>query len=117
MFIFIGLIVVAFIILYKRSTEIIVVNPMRAQRPAPDLRGPEDAADEDNNESVDFGRLLNTIQQAVTQPDQASGQGDEAIRRLIRSDKFIEAMQLYRKVHGVDLRTAKKAVDRLMLEP
>lgn len=112
---FIGLVVVAFIILYKRSTEIIVVNPLRGPRQAA-LPGDE-AEDEEEAapESVpDFARLLNTIQQAAQNP--ASAQGRAAIIQMVQNNQFIEAMQLYRRLYGVDLQTAKKAVDKMMLE-
>ena len=115
MFLFLGLIAVAFIILYKRSTEIIVINPMRSARPAaPALRGPDE---DEAPETLDFARLINTVQQAAQgKPVEIPVQGREAIRRLVRSNQFIEAMQLYRRLYGVDLKTAKKAVDELMLE-
>ena len=83
MFTFIGFIIVSFIILYKRSTEIIVVNPLQGRRQAP-LPG--------------------------------SPQGRAAIIKLVENNRFIEAMQLYRRLYGVDLQTAKKAVDKMMLE-
>jgi hypothetical protein len=118
MFTFIGLIVVAFIILYRRSTEIVTINPMRgAGQAAPVLRGPEDESGEEDAPSLDFGRLINTIQQASqAQTTESSNQSVEAIRRLIRSNQFIEAIQLYRRMYKTDLLTAKKAVDKLMLE-
>jgi hypothetical protein len=115
MFTFIGLIAVAFFILYKRSTEIITINPMRGAGPgAASPRGPED---EEETPSIDFGRLINTIQQASqAQSADIPKQGLEAIRRLVRANQFIEAIQLYRRAYGTDLLTAKKAVDKLMLE-
>lgn len=95
---FVGFVVVAFIILYKRSTEIIVVNPLRGQNrsPLPGAAEP-DQDDDDAPESVpDFARLLNTIQQAAQKP--VSDQGRAAILRMVQNDKFIEAIQLYRRL-------------------
>jgi hypothetical protein len=111
MFTFIGLIAVAFFILYKRSTEIITINPMRGTSPAAPVAPDEDAP------SIDFGRLINTIQQASqARSPELPQQGLEAIRRLVRSNQFIEAIQLYRRTYGTDLLAAKQAVDKLMLE-
>lgn len=115
MFTFIGFIVVTFIILYKRSTEIITVNPMQGTRPAaPVLRGPEGDEPDAPDSVPDFARLLNTIQQATPKP--ASAQGRAAIIQMVKNNQFIEAIQLYRRLYGVDLSTAKKAVDKMMLE-
>lgn len=112
MFTFIGFVVVFLIIFYKRSTEIITINPLQGQRQAPRTgAGDEEVAPE----SVpDFARLLNTIQQATQNP--GSPQGRAAIIKLVENNQFIEAMQLYRRLYGVDLQTAKKAVDKMMLE-
>ncbi len=112
---FLGFVAVAFYLLYKRSTEIVVVNPLRGVRPSRPDSAPL--------EQVDFARLLNTIQQASTHqagggahlPD--SNKGRAAIRQMVKNNQFIEAIQLYRRLYGVDLHTAKKAVDALMLEP
>ena len=38
---------------------------------------------------------------------------DDAIAALVKEDKLIEAIKLYREKHGVDLVTAKNAVDKL----
>ena len=112
---FIGFVVVSFIILYKRSTEIIVVNPMQGTRPAaPVLRGPEGDEPDAPDSVPDFARLLNTIQQAAQKP--ASAQGRAAIIQMVQKNQFIEAIQLYRRLYGVDLQTAKKAIDKIMLE-
>lgn len=117
MLIIIGFIIVACIVVYKRSTEIIVVNPMRYHQPSGQA-----------SESIDFGRILNTIQDAAAEAvkeanAQGSGrirhQGDKgraAIRNMVKNQQFIEAIKRYSEVYGVDLRTAKKAVDEMMLE-
>ena len=108
MLIALGFGVVACIILYKRSTEIITVNPLKGRTFSPEAR-------EEEPQSVpDFARLVNTIQ-AASQKTVAAG-GRAAIRRLVENDQFIEAMQLYRRVYGVDLEAAKKAIDEMMLE-
>lgn len=38
---------------------------------------------------------------------------DESVLALVRTNKLIEAIKVYRELHGVDLPTAKQAVDRL----
>jgi len=112
---FIGFIIVGCIILYKRSTEIITVNPLRGQFQAP-LPGVE-AEEEEDADVPDFARLVNTISQAARNPKGfAEGQGRAAVLKLVENNKFIEAMQLYRRLYGVDLAAAKKAVDKMMLE-
>ncbi len=109
--VFIGLIVVFFIILYKRSTEIIVVNPLKGQRQAP---LPDDDAPD---AAPDFAGLLGNIQQAVqAAQNPAAAQGRAAIMQMVQNNQFIEAIQLYRRLYGVDLRAAKQAVDKMMLE-
>jgi len=42
-----------------------------------------------------------------------SGEGDEDVVELIRGQKLLEAVKLYREKHGVDLLAAKNAVDKL----
>lgn len=42
-----------------------------------------------------------------------SGEGDEDVVELIRGQKLLEAVKLYREKHGVDLLTAKNAVEKL----
>lgn len=112
---FIGFVAVACVILYKRSTEIITVNPLKGQYQAPPP-GVE-PEEEDETDVPDFARLVNTISQAARDPKGfAEGQGRSAILKLVRNNQFIEAMQLYRRLYGVDLATAKKAVDKMMLE-
>jgi hypothetical protein len=116
---FIGFIIVGCIILYKRSTEIITVNPLRGQfqAPLPGDEAEEEEDDEDASDVPDFARLVNTISQAARNPKGfAEGQGRAAVLKLVENNKFIEAMQLYRRLYGVDLQTAKKAVDKMMLE-
>jgi len=121
MWIFIGLIVVAFIILYKRSTEIITVNPLHGRRQGP-LPGDESPSDDDEGQSPSFAGVLGAIKQAAeeaarqAQQTQGSAQGRAAIIQMIRSNQLIEAVQLYRRLYGVDLQTAKRAVDKMRLE-
>ncbi len=73
--------------------------------------------------------IVNTIQevakQAADQAAQGSGgarlsssqgaTGRAAIRAMVKNNQFIEAIQLYKRMYGVDLATAKKAVDEIML--
>jgi hypothetical protein len=124
MWIFIGLVAVAFIILYKRSTEIITVNPLQGRRQAPmpgDEARDDDGEDEDApapNLSGFLGALKQAAEQAAAQANQtqASAQGRAAIIQMVRSNQLIEAIQLYRRLYGVDLQTAKRAIDKMMLE-
>ncbi|PIR15691.1 MAG: hypothetical protein COV48_12965 [Elusimicrobia bacterium CG11_big_fil_rev_8_21_14_0_20_64_6] len=58
--------------------------------------------------------LLSTIQQAAQKS--ATNQGRAVIIQMVKNDKFLEAIQLYRRFYGVDLETAKKAVNQIMLE-
>ncbi len=105
MLIIIGFVIVACIVVYKRSTEIIVVNPMRYHQPSAQA-----------SESIDFGRILNTIQEANASGSSAGDKGRAAIRNMVKNQQFLQAIQRYKEVYGVDLRTAKKAVDEMMLE-
>ena len=103
---FLGLIAVAFIILIKRSIEIISVNPLKGQyAPPPPAAQPP---------APQLGRILGLIQESAQQ--RVSGEGRGAIRALIKNNQFIEAIQLYQKLYGVRLSAAKKAVDEMMLE-
>lgn len=38
---------------------------------------------------------------------------DEEVAALVRDNKLIEAIKVYREKHGVDLRTAKNAVEKM----
>ncbi|MBI5245742.1 MAG: hypothetical protein HY923_01065 [Elusimicrobia bacterium] len=112
--VFLGLICVAAYLVYKRSTDIITVNPLSSQS---------------KTGAPDFSAIVNTIsqvaQQAASEAAQGSGgarirqssggQGRAAIRSMVQNNQFIEAIQLYRRMYGVDLATAKKAVDEIML--
>lgn len=130
MWILIGFFVVGLIILYKRSTEIVTVNPLQGRRRAPLPGDQSPAADAgDAAPAASFAGILGALKQAAEQAAeeaarQNSGGGAKlpvnkdraAILRLIRNDRLIEAIQLYRRVHGVDLQTAKRAVDKMMSE-
>lgn len=122
MLLIIGFVLVAVFLVYKRSQEIITVNPMRFTPPS--LPG----QDQKNSQTLDFSRLLNTIQEAAAEAAKEANQqsrpsgaklpdkGRAAIRAMVKNQQFIEAIKRYREVYGVDLRTAKKAVDEMMLE-
>jgi|CXWL01.1.fsa_nt_gi ribosomal protein L7/L12 len=43
--------------------------------------------------------------------------GDDDVAALVRENKLIEAIKLYQSKHGVDLTTAKQAVDKLAFGP
>lgn len=115
MWIFLGLVAVVFIILYKRSTEIITVNPLRPPVPG-------DAPREDRPEAPTFAGILGAIKDAAehaakeASKAQQGVQGRAAIIQMARGGQMIEAMQLYRRLYGVDLQTAKKAIDKILLE-
>lgn len=119
MWIFLGFVAVAFIILYKRSTEIITVNPLRGRPPSP---LPGDEPQEDDREAPTFAGVLGAIKDAAEHASQEASkartavQGRAAIIQMARSGQMIEAMQLYRRLYGVDLQTAKKAIDKILLE-
>ncbi|MDP3543716.1 MAG: hypothetical protein Q8T11_14705 [Elusimicrobiota bacterium] len=126
MWIFLGLVAVVFIILYKRSTEIITVNPLRG-RPRPPLPG--DDSPKDEREAPTFAGVLGAIKHAVEEAaEEAARQGQSSgaklpvnmgraeIIQMARNGQMIEAMQLYRRLYGVDLQTAKKAIDKILLE-
>lgn len=118
MWIFLGLIAVVFIILYKRSTEIITVNPLHG-RPRPPLPGDEP---DSRPEAPTFAGVLGAIKDAAEHASQeiskaqTAVQGRAAIIQMARNGQMIEAMQLYRRLYGVDLQTAKKAIDKILLE-
>jgi len=122
MWILIGFVAVAFIILYKRSTEIITVNPLQGRRQAPMPGAPEPDEESEQDEQPSFSGFLGALKQAAEQAaqqanqGQASAQGRAAIIQMVRNNQFIEAIQLYRRLYGVDLQTAKRAVDKMMLE-
>ena len=42
-----------------------------------------------------------------------SAEGDEDVLALVRDQRIVEAVKLYREKHGVDLLAAKTAVDKL----
>lgn len=112
---FIGFVVVFFILLHKRSTGIITVNPLKTRRQEP-LPGLETAEEDEPapRPAPNFAGLLGTIQQAAQKS--ATNQGRAMIIQMVKNDKFLEAIQLYRRFYGVDLETAKKAVNKIMLE-
>lgn len=119
---FLGLIIAVGTILYKRATEIVVVRPLDGLK--------RDAG------TPDFASILTTIQQAAEQAAQEanrqnqprrerqiaaqvkgkSEQGRAAIRALVANNRFYEAIDLYRRIYGVDQEAAKKAVDEMMLQ-
>lgn len=125
MWILIGFVAVAFIILYKRSTEIITVNPLQGRPQAP-LPGAQEAEEEpEDGEQPSFSGFLGALkdaaeeaarQNAGRQAKLPGNKGRAEIIRMVRNDQFIEAIQLYRRLYGVDLQTAKRAVDKLMQE-
>ena len=46
------------------------------------------------------------------------GQGSDAdVERLVALGRKIDAIKLYREIHGSDLKTAKDAVDRMAAKP
>lgn len=125
MWILIGFVAVAFIILYKRSTEIITVNPLsgRPQGPLPGAPEAEEAPEQDEQPS--FSGFLGALKEAAEEAARQNAgrpaklpvaKGRAAIIQMVQNNQFIEAIQLYRRLYGVDLATAKKAVDKMMLE-
>ncbi|MEK7717083.1 MAG: hypothetical protein AAB322_04940 [Pseudomonadota bacterium] len=47
----------------------------------------------------------------------APSANDDAVLALVRENKLIDAIKLYQSKHGVDLTTAKQAVDKLAFGP
>jgi hypothetical protein len=115
--VFLALLCIAAYIVYKRSSEIITVNPMSQVKPS----------------APDFAAIVNTVSEIAKQAAEqqntggarlpsspnsqgrADSQGRAAIVRMVKNNQFIEAIQLYKRIYGVDLATAKKAVDEIML--
>ena len=56
-------------------------------------------------------RILNLRQSGLYPP---AGQGSAAdVERLVALGRKIDAIKLYRKIHGTDLKTAKEAIDKI----
>ena len=61
-------------------------------------------------------RRADTLRQSGLLP--ARGQGTSAdVERLVALGKRIDAIKVYREIHGTDLKSAKEAVDRLAARP
>lgn len=60
-------------------------------------------------------RIRNLRQSGVYPPPGRGTEGD--VRRLLSLGRKIDAIKLYREIRGVDLKSAKKAVDKLAQEP
>ncbi len=60
-------------------------------------------------------RIRNLRQSGVYPPPGRGTEGD--VRRLLALGRKIDAIKLYREIRGVDLKSAKEAVDRLAQEP
>lgn len=104
----------------QRSEGVVTVNPLK--RTPMRLPG-EPEADAPDPDKVELNRLYEAIQVAATEAVKpASGgakikgwQGREEVKRLVKENRFLEAMELYRRMYGVDLKAAKAAVDKLAL--
>ena len=64
----------------------------------------------DAKQAVDRMRATGAWEAPASTP---SIPGDEAVMALVRENKLIEAIKVYRELHGGDLAAAKQAVDRL----
>lgn len=125
MWILIGFVAVAFIILYKRSTEIITVNPLSGRPQGPLPGAPETEAEPEEDEQPSFSGFLGALKDAAEEAARQNAgrpaklpvnKGRAEIIRMVQNNQFIEAIQLYRRLYGVDLQTAKRAVDKMMQE-
>lgn len=125
MWTFIGFVAVAFIILYKRSTEIITVNPLSGRPQGPLPGAPEPADQPSQDEQPSFSGFLGALKEAAEEAARQNAgrpaklpvnKGRAEIIKMVQNNQFIEAIQLYRRLYGVDLQTAKRAVDKMMLE-
>lgn len=114
-----GLIAAAVVIIYKRATEIVVIRPLDGLKSS------------SSSDAPDFSAIVNAIAAAAQEANKQSprrerpsgGQyqarserGRAAIRAMVANNQFYEAIELYKKVYGVDGETAKKAVDEMMLQ-
>lgn len=110
---FLGLLIVAAVVVYKRSTEIITINPMTRVPPETRVRRSENAP-----EAADFRSIIGAVQQ-IAQQQSAGNQnqrGRAVIRAMVQQGKLLEAIELYRRVYGVDGLAAKRAIDQMVLE-
>lgn len=115
-----GLIAAAVVIIYKRATEIVVVRPL-------------DGLKSSSSAAPDFSLVVNAIAAAAQEAQKQnqprrerlssaggiqakSERGRAAIRALVANNQFYEAIELYKRVYGVDGEAAKKAVDEMMLQ-
>lgn len=113
-----GLIAAAVVIIYKRATEIVVVRPL-------------DGLKTSSSDAPDFSAVVNAIAAAAQEANRQnqrrerpsggqfqakSERGRAAIRALVSNNQFYEAIELYKRVYGVDGEAAKKAVDEMMLQ-
>ena len=60
-------------------------------------------------------RLRRLRQSGIYPPPGGGGDGD--VRRLLSLGRKIDAIRLYREIHGVGLKPAKEAVEKLAREP
>lgn len=118
-----GLIAAAVVIIYKRATEIVTIRPLDGLKTASDTpdfasvigaisQAAQQAAAEANKQQ-NRGRRE---RQGAPQVQAKSERGRAAIRAMVANDQFHEAIELYKRVYGVDSEAAKKAVDEMMLQ-
>lgn len=60
-------------------------------------------------------RIRNLRQSGVYPPPGRGTEGD--VRRLLSLGRKIDAIKLYREIRGVDLKSAKEAVEKIAQEP
>lgn len=66
-------------------------------------------------DSFNRRRVRNLRQSGLYPP---TGQGRAAdVERLVALGRKIDAIKLYREIHGTDLKTAKEAVDKIAARP
>jgi ribosomal protein L7/L12 len=57
-------------------------------------------------------RRIRNLQQSGLYPPAGQG-GAPDVERLVALGRRIDAIKLYRKIHGTDLKTAKDAIDKI----
>lgn len=63
---------------------------------------------------VGIARRYSVSDPPTSQP--STGLTDADVARLVALGRKIDAIKLYRSLHGTDLKTAKDAIDRMRLE-
>jgi hypothetical protein len=119
---FIG--VAVFMFWRQRSEGVVTVNPLRRSRQE-SVPGDDAAPPQLSETKLAWAQISEAMQIAVDAAQSQAGkpggdkvrgwQGRDEIKRLVRQNKFLEAIEVYKMMYGVDLKTAKRAVDKMAL--